>query len=424
MITISLQKNAVHFLTFCSCFCIPMSVKNKEPGLTLLFMSFLKVGATSFGGFMSLVSVVQNELVDKKKLVSSEAILDGMSLASVMPGPIAVNVVTYIGFILKGVKGALVSMLAVLLPSFLIVLALSVLYFEYGDLLDATKFFEGVMPAVIAIIISVALNMAKKSIGDVYQVLLCLFSGILLFWIGGFLSTIIIIVSGGIAGWAIYHEKSSNKPTRPISFREINDRKLLWYLIGPVFLLILIAMAPYIWDLREDLEQIRELALIFGGMSLSLFGGGYVFIPAIQEVIVDQMQWLTTKEFTDGIAMGQITPGPILISAAFIGYKISGVFGALVATIAIFLPSGLFMILGSFFIKFVKDSTLFKAIFNGVRPAVIGMIFSAALTLGFSLNLNWQTGLLFFMILLLSIRFRINAAILIPLSGLIGLIIF
>jgi chromate transporter len=401
-----------------------MSPSNKETSLFYLFISFLKVGATSFGGFMSLISVVQNEMVDKGKMISSEVILDGISLASIMPGPLAVNVVTYIGYMLKGMKGALVSMLAVILPSFLLVLILSMMYFEYGNLSYTTKFFEGVMPGVIAIIISVAITMAKKSISDPYQVILCLLSGVLLFWVGGFFLTIIIIMSGGVFGWALYYKKASQEMSPSFSVRDINLSNSIWYFIGIGLVVLAIILMPFVWDIPENVAMLRKLCLIFGGMSLSLFGGGYVFIPAIQEVIVDQLQWLTVKEFTDGIAMGQITPGPILISAAFIGYKISGIVGAFVATMSIFLPSGLLMILGSFFLEYFKKSELFKAIFKGVRPAVIGMIFSAALNLGLTLNLNWQTGGLFFMILVLTMRFRINATILIPLSGLLGLVIF
>lgn len=353
-------------------------------------------------------------------------ILDGISLASIMPGPLAVNVVTYIGYFLKGIRGALISMIAVILPSFLLVLVLSVVYFEYGDLSITSKFFEGVMPGVIAIIISVAINMAKKSIHDTRQIFLCVLSGGALFLVGGFLLTVLIIVFGGLVGWIFYYKKESHKLNTPFSIKGGKTGFSVWFFAGVGVIILLIIILPYvsIWHMPENFLVLRKLSLIFGGMSLSLFGGGYVFIPAIQEIIVDQLQWLTIKEFSDGIAMGQITPGPILISAAFIGYKIAGFFGALVATIAIFMPSGLLMIMASYFLEYFKKSDLLKAIFMGVRPAVIGMIFSAALNLGLNLSLNWQTLFLFLLILLLNIRFRINATFLIPLSGILGLVIY
>ncbi len=403
-----------------------MNPNKKESSLFQLFVIFLKVGSTSFGGFMALVSVVQDEMVKNRKIISEEVILDGISLASIMPGPLAVNVVTYIGYYLKGMKGALVSMLAVILPSFILVLVLSSLYFKYGDLPLTTKFFEGVMPGVVAVIIAVAIKMAQKSIKDSKQIILCLLSGVLLFWIGGFIMTIGIIVFGGLAGWFFYFTKEVQIPEDITVVEKKEGKSAVWFLGALALIVLVIITIPYFsWlDLPTEILTLRKLVLIFGGMSFSLFGGGYVFIPAIQQVVVDQLQWLSVKEFTDGIAMGQITPGPILISAAFIGYKIANIFGALVATIAIFLPSGLLMILGSFFLDYLKSSALFKAVFKGVRPAVIGMIFCAAVNIGLSLNFEWQTAFLLLLILVLNIRFKINATILIPLSGVLGVLLF
>ncbi len=137
--------------------------------------------------------------------------------------------------------------------------------------------------------------------------------------------------------------------------------------------------------------DIRKLMVAFSGMSLTLFGGGYVFIPAIQETVVQNLHWLSVREFTDGIAIGQITPGPILISATFIGYKVAGFWGALIATIAIFLPSGVLMIAGAHFLDKFKRSNLVTSIFMGLRPAVIGMIFAASFTIGHSIEINWQS---------------------------------
>ncbi len=403
-----------------------MNPDKKENSLFQLFVIFLKVGSTSFGGFMALVSVVQDEMVKNRKVISEEVILDGISLASIMPGPLAVNVVTYIGYYLKGMKGALVSMLAVILPSFVLVVVLSSLYFEYGNLPLTTKFFDGVMPGVVAVIVVVAIKMAQKSITDSKQIVLCLLSGVLLFLIGGFIMTIGIIIFGGLTGWFFYFTKERQDPQDIVVVKRKEEKSALWFLGTLAAIVLMIIAMPYIsWgQLPGEMLTLRKLVLIFGGMSFSLFGGGYVFIPAIQQVVVDQLQWLSVKEFTDGIAMGQITPGPILISAAFIGYKIASIPGALVATVAIFLPSGLLMILGSFFLDYLKNSALFKAMFKGVRPAVIGMIFCAAVNIGMSLNLAWQSAGLLLLIFVLNMRFKINATILIPLSGVLGLLLF
>jgi len=140
--------------------------------------------------------------------------------------------------------------------------------------------------------------------------------------------------------------------------------------------------------------------------------------------VVQNLHWLTLKEFTDSIAMGQITPGPILISATFIGYKVAGFLGSIIATIAIFLPSGVLMIIGSHFLDKFKNSNIVNSVFMGLRPAVIGMIFAASFTIGKSIEINWQSILIFLLILIANFKFKINAAILIPASGLLGMILY
>ena len=173
----------------------------------------------------------------------------------------------------------------------------------------------------------------------------------------------------------------------------------------------------------STVKRMRSIALTFSGLSITLFGGGYVVIPAMQEIFVDNLKWLTSKEFADGIALGQVTPGPIYISAAFIGYKVHGFLGALIATVSVFLPAGLIMIISSKFLNFFKNSSLVKAVFKGLRPAVIGMIFSAAVTIGKGIDLSWITVVIFLLVLVLSVKFKVNVVYLIPASGIIGLLL-
>jgi len=407
---------------------------NKQKGSKLdrevtskyLLLNFLKIGATSFGGFLALVSVIQDQMVTRDKAIKNELILDGISLASVLPGPLAVNVVTYIGYHLNGIKGALISMMAVTLPSFVLVLALSWSYFEYGSLPVVDKIFSGIMPAVVAIIVIVAIRMAKKSVTDYKQWSICIVSGLLLICFGGFFTTLGLIVAGGLTGAVLYYKNLAQEES-PESLL-LSKKKNIPYLFlsilgaGIIAILLIPQFAPHgIEDLFKD---IRKLMVVFSGMSLTLFGGGYVFIPAIQETVVENLHWLSVREFADGIAIGQITPGPILISATFIGYKVAGIWGAFVATIAIFLPSGILMIAGSHFLEKFKKSNLVKSIFMGLRPAVIGMIFAASFTIAQSITICWQPIAIFLLIFLINFKYNVNAAILIPVSGILGIIMF
>ena len=398
----------------------------KEVTLKYLLYSFLKIGATSFGGFMAMVSVIQDQMVTKNKVIKNDIILDGISLASVMPGPLAVNVVTYIGYQLKGIKGALISMLAVITPSYILVLGLSWSYLEYGSLPMVDKIFSGILPAVVAVIIVVAVRMAKISIRDYKQWVICILSGLLFIYIGGFFLTLSLIFAGGLTGYLLYNKSLANQNFQAAL---INGKKksipyYFYILPGVVILGILLFPQLVPQELYALFADIRKLMVVFGGMSLTLFGGGYVFIPAMQEIVVQNLHWLTVKEFTDSIAMGQITPGPILISATFIGYKVAGFWGSIVATLAIFLPSGILMIVGSHFLEKFKNSNGIKAIFLGLRPAVIGLIFAASITIGKSVVMNWQSVLIFLIIFLANFKFKVNVALLIPFSGVLGLILF
>jgi len=404
--------------------------EDKEASIKYLFFTFLKLGSISFGGFMALISVIQDQLVDKDKIIESETVLDGISLASVLPGPIAVNVVTFIGYKLKGLSGAIISMIAIVIPSFLLLCILSFVYFQFGSLPTFDRVFNGIMPAVCAIILAVAFNLSRKNIQDYKQILIAVASGLILLIIGGFLSTFIIILVGGLLGAFLYHKLYSEDSTVIENRKTLPSSRIIMGFLIPlllviVVLVVLIVVIPIF--LPEEgfstLKKLRSIVLTFSGLSVTLFGGGYVVIPAMHEIFVDNLEWLSSKEFADGIALGQVTPGPIYISAAFIGYKILGFWGALIATVSVFLPAGLIMIISSKFLNFFKNSSLVKAVFKGLRPAVIGMIFSAAVTIGKGIDLSWLTVVIFLLVLVLSVRFKVNVVYLIPASGIIGLLL-
>jgi chromate transporter len=396
--------------------------------LKYLFFTFLKIGATSWGGFMALISVIQKQVVEKDRKIENESILDGISLASVLPGPIAFNVVTYVGYKLKGIRGALVSMAGILLPSFLLMLLISFLYLKYGDLPTSNHFFAGILPAVAAIIISVTITMSKKNISDIPQIVIAFISAVIIALSKAYISTIIVMLVSGMAGYLIYHKTpqilQKEKRKNHIVEKSQNIRFIIPLVIAISIILILFlpAFLPVKFENSALLHQ--KIMLTFSGMSISLFGGGYVMIPAMQKIVVSSMNWLTNKEFADAIAMGQITPGPIFISAAFIGYKLSGFWGALNATIAIFLPPGLLMIACTRFLDKIRNSPVVSAIFKGLRPAIIGMIAAAAFTILIRNDFSIKTGLLFCVFLIAAVRYKSDPVFLIPGAGIIGIIIF
>ena len=157
---------------------------------------------------MSLISAVQKQVVDKDKLISNEDVLDGISLASVLPGPLAVNVISFIGYRLKGIRGAIVCFSGILIPSFLLMLLLSVVYQKFGNVPEFGSFFAGVLPAVAAIIISVAVGMIKKNVSDWKQIILVVLSGVITFFSRSYFFTLLIILLSAFTGYFLYHSKA------------------------------------------------------------------------------------------------------------------------------------------------------------------------------------------------------------------------
>ena len=389
-----------------------------------LFLLFLKIGSTAFGGFMALISVVQNYAVERKKLLSPGDMLDGISLATVLPGPVAVNVVAYVGYRVRGVKGALASAAGVILPSFLLIVLLSYAYFRFGQIPAAGRFFLGFIPAVAAIILAAAWNMGTKAITGVAEAVIALAAAGLLLKVGGLAVTVAIIVLSGLAGRLLFpltasapRPRDDGAVKRPVSGRKGG---------GTASRLIAAAGAPLSAApvLGFNGALLAKLLTVFGGMSILLFGGGYVFIPLIQQIVVDGHGWLTRQEFVDAIALGQVTPGPILISAAFIGYKVAGLAGAAVATIGIFTPPALVMLLATRFLDRIKRSGSIKAGLRGIRPAVIGMIVAAGIMVGRTAPLTWASALIFGASLIALLRFKAETAWIVPLAGAAGLLLY
>lgn len=390
-------------------------MNTERVSLWTLFTLFLRVGSTAFGGFMALIAVVENHVVERRKWLTHEEVLDGVSLATVLPGPIAVNVIAYVGHRLRGIPGALACAIGVILPAFLLMLALSAAYFAWGQIPAVGKLFMGFLPAVAAIILVAAWNMGRKTIKGASEALISLAAAALMVWHGSFAVSLSIIVISGVAGWLIFREKPAAASVKP-SGELKNSGKLLSVSAAP-----LVLASPF-WSANSVI--LLKLFTTFAGMSLFLFGGGYVFIPLMQNTVVVSTGWLTQQEFVDAIAMSQIMPGPIVLSTVFIGYKIAGLLGALAATIGIFLPPGILMIAGTHVLNRIKQSALIKAVLRGIRPAIIGMIASAVITVGMSAQHHWVSVLIFAAALLAQLRFKLDVVWVIPTAGLAGLLMY
>jgi len=389
----------------------------KKASLSYIFLTFLKLGATAFGGYMTLVAIVQKQVVDVDKKLTEEDLLDGVSLTSVLPGPVAVNTIAYVGYRLRGITGAIAAFAGIIIPSFALVIALSWFYFTHSDVPIVKNVFNGITPAIIALIITVGAGMAKKTIKNLPQIIVCVIAAAALIFIGGFLTTFLLIILSGILGWILFH-KSTGTDNGLTQTAKLSRRQLI---VSSIIALLL--LSTLIWGgSNPNLPLHLQILSTFSGISLTLFGGGYVVIPALSELFVNNLQWLTPQQFADGIAIGQITPGPIFITATFIGYKVAGIFGATLATIAIFVPPAILTVLLSHFIATINNSSAVKAAMKGIRSAVIGMIFASAVTIGQTATISIAALIIFLLVLFISYKYKISPVYLILGSGIAGLI--
>lgn len=333
-----------------------MAAVDLKPQNALLevFGVFLRLGAVAFGGPLAHLGMMEAEAVQRRQWVSAQRFAEGVAVCQALPGPMSTQLAIWLGYVRAGWFGGLLAGIGFILPAFCILLVLSVLYTRYGSVPSAQDVFYGVNAAVIAIILTTGWRLGRAAVPDVFTgvVLAAAFTATLmrveLVWI--------LLVAGGLG---LLRYGRQRRPPRAAIF-----------LFSP--LLALLANA----------DQLLQLAWFFLKAGTFLYGGGFVIVAFIEQGIVGQ-GWLTRREFLDGVALGQITPGPILTTVTFIGYLVAGWAGAFVATIAVFLPSFLFIFAAAPNLARWRGAEGFQAFLKGVNPAVVGEIMASAWSLGY-----------------------------------------
>ena len=376
------------------------------PSLASLCALFLRIGCTSFGGYMAMVSTMQNAVVAQRALLTDQDVLDGVTLASVLPGPVAINTMAYVGYRLRGAPGACVCVCAALLPAFVFMVALASLYFRWGHLPQVDRAFVGILPAVAAVVLAAAWRMCRVTVRGWREALLAGGASVLLSACSGVLVTLAIVVAGALVGRLWFHEDGAAPAPRPAARGNA----------GVLFATPL-ALLPLVGGQGALLVK---LFAAFAGMSLLMFGGGYVSIPVLQHAVVDTYGWVTGREFADAMAMTQLTPGPVLIGAAFIGLKVGGIAGAFAATVGIFVPTAVLMVGCAHRLRRWHAAPALQPALRGVRAAGAGMVIAAAVTIGRMAAPVWLSPLLFALALLLMLRWRVEALWVVPLCGALG----
>lgn len=357
---------------------------------------FAKLGVIGFGGPTAHIALMEEEAVRRRGWLPRQHFLDALAVTNLVPGPNSTEMAIHLGYLRAKAAGAVASGLVFILPAFLLMLLLSWAYFEYGSTPRVGALFYGVKPIVIAIIAATIWRTGRAAVTDAK--LVALFGA-------GLATTLLlpvweplVLLAAGVAGVALY--------AQPLALGR--------YLPA---LALLTPVAPLLAWQGDTLLDLALLFLRTGGL---LFGGGYVMIPLIEHEVVEGFGWLTRKEFLDGVALGQSTPGPIVITATFVGYKAAGLAGAAVATAAIFLPAFVFAVAVARFVQAARRWEAARAFLKGVGAAVVGAILAAAVSLGRTALVDPLTWLLAAAALLALVRFRMEVTYLLATGAVMG----
>lgn len=374
-------------------------MQRRPVGLWQLVYYFLHLGAFGFGGPIALAGDMQRDLVPRG-WITQEEYLQGLAFAQMMPGPLAGQLAMWIGFIRYGVIGATLTGIVFVLPPFLIVLVVAILYVAYNGLSIVQALFYGIGPVVIAIVALSAVRLARTTVGR-DRAMWVIFAALMLITIFARAEIAILFALGGVVGVLLYAPPWKWKsPVR----------------IAPGLLFVPLS-API------TLPLLAELGWFFVIAGAFTFGSGLAIVPFLHQGVVLDHHWLNERQFLDAVAVGIITPGPVVITAAFVGYLVAGIWGSLISAAAVFLPVYLFVLfIGRFILKY-REHPVLKGFVKGATAAASGAIAGAAVILGQGSIFDIPSALIGLVSLVLLWRFKVPELALIAGAAVVGVIL-
>ncbi len=368
-----------------------------------LVLYFLKLGATGFGGPAALVGYMRRDLVERRGWVDEDTYKLALALAQIMPGPLAAQCAIALGYFQAGILGATLVGLAFILPSFLMVLVLSALYVAYDGLWWMQATFYGIGAAVIAIIAIQAYNLARRSNR----------SDRLSWGIFAVLAAVTAITQSEIAYFFILAGLLVMVLRAPPAWLK-TQLPFASLAAAPAFALAQTTAPPV-------LDTLLRILLFFGKAGLFVFGSGLAIVPFLYQGVVLDYGWLTEQQFLDAVAVAMITPGPVVITVAFIGYLVAG---AVAAAIGIFVPVYVLTIVPAPWFKRHRDNAQLKAFVQGATAAATGAIAGAVVVLALRTIVDIPTIVIAFVSLVVLWRWKIPEPILVAASGVVGLVLW
>ena len=349
---------------------------NPQPSVMQLFTSFLRLGVTAFGG-PSMIAYIRTMAVEKKRWLDAETFGDGVALCQMIPGATAMQTAAYVGLKTRGVLGASASFVGFGLPAFLLMMTLAALYARTHDLPIVVSAFSGLQAVIVAIMANATWSFGHTTVKDWKTMAI---AGTAAVMFGLSVNPILVILLAALSGLAIMRPRQSASGQLIPSGAGLSDtRPLLLILSASVtgFLLLFLFNRP-----------LFELALLMFRIDLLAFGGGFASVPLMLHEVVGVRHWIDGPTFMNGIVLGQVTPGPIVITATFVGYLVSGPVGGVVATISIFLPSFVVLVGVSPYFDRLRMSPSFNRVIGGVLCSFVGLLLTA--TIRFALDVHWD----------------------------------
>jgi len=351
------------------------------PPLVKIFTRFLRLGLTAFGG-PAMVAYIRTMAVEREQWLDNATFNNGVSLCQAVPGATAMQVAAYVGLKVRGLAGAIAAFVGFGLPAFVLMMVLSAFYLQVSTLPPVVSVFRGLQVIIVAIIATAAVTFARTSLKRWVHIVIAVIAAVL-FFLG--VHPILVILSAALMGLLILGGDAS-APDTPQTGTTRGLEKGYFILIGLVAAMFLML---FFFD-----KNLLEVAAVMFRVDLFAFGGGLASLPLMYHEVVDAHAWLDSATFLSGIALGQVTPGPIVVTATFVGYLVAGFWGGVIATIAIFTPSFLIIVGTEPYFDRMQGSPLFRRAVNGILLSFVGLLLSVTIRFAMGIHWDWQLVLL------------------------------
>ena len=436
-------------------------LKSESVSFWQAFMFWLKLGFISFGGPAGQIALMHEELVVRRKWLSEKRFLHALNYCMVLPGPEAQQLATYIGWLMHKTRGGVAAGVLFVLPSLFLLIGLSWLYIAYGQVTWVAGLFYGIKPAVAAIVLQAAYRIGSRVLHNnlLWTIAIASFMAIfalnvpfplivlaaaIIGFVGGRLSPASLRMGGGHAAVAVSTVNALIGDDTPTPSHAVFTWKRLWQVLLAATVLWLVPMGLLMFQFGWD-HTLTQMSWFFTKAALLTFGGAYAVLPYVFQGAVEQFGWVTATQMMDGLALGETTPGPLIMVVAFVGFVgayaqallgpdslfLAGALAATLVTWFTFLPSFIFILAGGPFVESTQNDLKFTAPLTAITAAVVGVILNLALFFGyhtvwpqgFGAPLDITSALIAIAAAIALLKYKLNVIQVIAVCGLLGVLI-